>query len=413
MAQEALQFVSLEARSRPSVGHHATDSDAECGPVEFRLVRDLAGFAALEDEWKALHEASAEPHQVFQTFAWNWLWCRHYLPAAGAPGARLAVVTGRQAGQLVLVLPLVVERVAGVTQIGWMGDPVTQYGDALASAPIRSTGVMRAAWRFAVATTGADVANLRKVRSDAVTSTALDTLGGRIVARQEAPYAVFAGHQQFASYEAQLSAKGRKNRRRHLRRLQEIGDIRFTTAEGEEAVRLVRLAMELKRAWIASRGEVSRAFADKRFERFFVEAVSSEAQGTGCRISALRCNDEVAALEVTLDSHRHRFLHIGVYEPRFEKFGVGGLLLQHSLQESLAQGIETFDLLAPRYDYKMEFCTAAVEVRDYALAFTWRGWTYVNTWLKARAQLKRLVQSAPAPLRRLAGRVWAPAHTAG
>jgi CelD/BcsL family acetyltransferase involved in cellulose biosynthesis len=373
-------------------------------------VRDLAGFAALEDEWKALHEASAEPHQVFQTFAWNRLWCRHFLPADDAPGPHLAIVTGRQAGRLVLVLPLVVERVAGLTQISWMGDPVTQYGDALATAEARSIGVMRAAWRFAVAATGADVANLRKVRADAVASAALDTLGGRIVARQEAPCATFSGHRQFASYAANLSPKGRKNRRRHLRRLQEIGDIRFTTAEGEEAVRLVRLALELKRAWIASRGEVSRAFADKRFERFFVEVASSEAQGTGCRISALCCNDEVAALEVTLDSHRHRFLHIGVYESKFEKFGVGGLLLEHSLQESLEQGIEAFDLLAPRYDYKMEFCTAAVEVRDYALAFTWRGRIYVGTWLGMRAHLKRLVQSAPAPLRRLAGRVLAPAR---
>ena len=58
------------------------------------------------------------PAQVFQTFNWNWHWANHYLGSSegGITGVELAIVTGRREGKLVMVWPLVTERVRGITQ---------------------------------------------------------------------------------------------------------------------------------------------------------------------------------------------------------------------------------------------------------------------------------------------------------
>jgi CelD/BcsL family acetyltransferase involved in cellulose biosynthesis len=123
------------ARPRPNPAQQA----AAC---TFELVSDRASFDALEAEWNDLFRRSGGGAQVFQTFIWNWHWCNHYLPAAneGSTAISLAVVTGRRAGRLVMVWPLVSESAAGLRQLAWMGEPVSQYGDVLVEARLPPRG---------------------------------------------------------------------------------------------------------------------------------------------------------------------------------------------------------------------------------------------------------------------------------
>src|SRR5688572_20977277 len=58
--------------------------------VRFDLVTDPAAFETLEPEWDALFAEAGRPTQVFQTFAWNWHWCRHYLDRPSRSRSQLA-----------------------------------------------------------------------------------------------------------------------------------------------------------------------------------------------------------------------------------------------------------------------------------------------------------------------------------
>jgi len=122
----------------PAQRAHASATEFEPLPKEdtacaFALVTDRAAFDALEPEWTDLFDRAGRGTQVFQTFNWNWHWCNHYLGdgSQGSAAPALAVVTARRAGRLVMVWPLVRERVAGLCQLSWMGEPVSQYGDVL------------------------------------------------------------------------------------------------------------------------------------------------------------------------------------------------------------------------------------------------------------------------------------------
>lgn len=373
-------------------------------PVTFDLVADLAAFETLEPEWDALFAAAGLPTQVFQTFAWNWHWCRHYLPQPASKSAsRLAIVTGRLSGRLVMVWPLVLERIAGLRQLSWMGDPVSQYGDILAAPEARDDATLAAAWAFALRATRADLAHLRKVREDSIAARTLHHMGAKTVATELAPYLDLSAICGPASCQQLLVPKGRRNRRRHERRLADQGPITVLAHSGtDEADQLARHAIGMKRQSLARKGQISRAFADERFEAFFADVAAGRNRPVPCRVAALQSNGRTAAIQITLDCKGHRFLHVTVYARDYEKFGVGALLLEREVQSSVEDGIAIFDLLAPLHSYKMEFAGATVAVHDYTIAGSLRGRLYAAVVLSGRQHAKKAIERLPVSLRQYA-----------
>ncbi len=398
--------IALRSPVEPWHARSGTSGPAIASPgpshaLTFDLVTDLGAFETLEPEWDALFGTAGRPTQVFQTFAWNWHWCRHYLDRSPKSRAQLAIVTGRLQGRLVLVWPLVLERVAGLRRLAWMGDPVSQYGDVLVAPEADDDAILLAAWAFALRTTRADLAHLRKVRDDSMAARVLDRPGARIIATEQAPYLDLSGISGTEACQQLLASKGRRNRRRHERRLADQGPITvFSPADGEEAGRLAQHAIDLKREALAGKGQISRAFADDRLKAFFADVAAGHDRQVPCRIAALRSGSDTAAIQITLDCKGHRFLHVTVYACGFEKFGAGALLLEREVQTSFENGLTAFDLLAPMHPYKMEFANSTVAVRDYAVAGSLRGRLYAAIALSGRQHAKTCIESLPAPLRR-------------
>ncbi len=393
----------LSAPIRQDVAKPPVAAKASPTPLRFRVVLTAGEMSALRAEWNALFALAGRPEQVFQTFAWNWTWCQHYLSHGRFKrGPKLAVITGRSQGRLVLVLPLVIERVAGLAQLSWMGEPVSQYGDVLATPEAAELSTLAAAWDFAVKATRADLAKLRKVRADAIVAPLLATLGAAVTATEEAPYLDFTRAADFTAYEAGLPAKGRKNRRRHMRRLGERGTVAFEQHSGDrDAAHLADYAVLQKRAWLRLRDRISLAMADDRFRAFFADIAGAHHDGMGCKVLALRSQNEITALQILLECKGQRFLHVAVYGSKFEKLGVGGLLLEHALGDCAKDGIQRLDLLAPKHEYKMEFADGTVAINDHALALTMGGRAYAMAYLGMRRKLKAAVEAMPAPARRL------------
>ena len=165
-AARSLSSLDLQRLSKEGAPAETTES-AAC-LIDLRLVAERQDFDALEAEWNELFIRSAGPTHVFQSFNFCWHWANHYLGSSrgGIPGLNLSVVTGRRNGRLVMVWPLVCERVRGITQTFWMGDPVSQYGDVLIDADVDALPAMRAALDFLRARTNSDLLRLRRVRSD-------------------------------------------------------------------------------------------------------------------------------------------------------------------------------------------------------------------------------------------------------
>ncbi len=368
--------------------------------LAFEIVSAREGFDALEQDWNALFDRAGRPAQAFQSFNWLWHWANHYLAPSAAPG--LAIVTVRRAGRLILVWPLVRERTAGLDCLAWMGAPVSQYGDILVDDLPDADAVIRASWMYIATRLAPDLVRLRKVRADAAVAPLLAEIGASSSERQQAPFLDLASAPDFDAYETRYPAKARKNRRRQMRRLEECGSVAFEThARGEAARELARFGLSLKRAWLSGKGLVSPALADDRMTRFIADTADCDDRPTGCRVSVLRAAGEAAAIQIAYACKGRLLVHVIVYAAPFEKAGAGNLLIEESLRRAKADGIETFDLLAPGDAYKMDWADGAVAVEDFAVELSRAGKLYATIYLGfVRQRLKAAITALPASVRR-------------
>lgn len=376
--------------------------------VELALISDRAAFDALEDDWNALFERAGKPTNVFQTFNWNWHWANAYLGSSpgGIAGLELAIVTGRRNGKLIMVFPLVKERVRGITQIFWMGHPVSQYGDVLVDNLADTQDVLRQGWTFLVARAKGDMVRLRRVRADAAIAPLLQEMGATVTDRLIAPYLDLASAPSFDDYEKRYSGGTRRNRKRLRRRLEERGAMTFERHHGgAEAAKLAVEALDLKAAWLKERGLVSNAIADARMARLFADAADGKGRSTGCCVSALKSEGETAALEVSFDCKGRHAIHVIVYNLKFEKAGAGVVLMEQSLRDCFAEGAGAYDLLAPGDSYKLDWADNSVEVLDWVQPLSLAGHVYTQLYLGSlRGKAKAALKALPQPLRRAVSR---------
>jgi len=364
--------------------------------VELALVTERSAFDALEADWNALFERAGRPSQVFQTFGWCWHWCNHFLGNATS----LAVVTARRDDRLVMVWPMVLERSALVTQLRWLGEPVSQYGDLVIEDAPDARTIITAAWSHALAGLQPDLATLRKVREDAAIAPFLTSLAPLQLGHEEAPYIDLTSATDFEAFEQGLSSKARRNRRRLMRRLEDQGAVRFQTfRKGANAAAVAVRAIAMKRDWLAARNLLSQTLTDPRTERFFADAARAAEKLAGCQVSALTVAGTAAGAQVGIVAKRHLAMHIIVYNLAFEKFGVGCLHLEEAIRQGYRDGLERIDMLAPRADYKIEWADGSVGVVDHAVPLTLSGQVYARGYLAlVRKRLAALIKTQPAPM---------------
>src|SRR5215210_7429704 len=95
-------------------------------PTEIEIIDDARRFAALEEEWEDLYR-DAPLATPFQSWAWLYSWWEFY-------GERyeLRLVTIRDEGLLVGLIPLMLERRRGFGRLLFVGTGPTDYQDVLA-----------------------------------------------------------------------------------------------------------------------------------------------------------------------------------------------------------------------------------------------------------------------------------------
>lgn len=370
--------------------------------IRFDVIRDMDALARLETSWSELFESHGLSHQMFQTYPWVAAWCRRYLSTIGHGAERsLHIVTAHQGADLVLVMPLVRTCAHGQCRIEWLGHPVSQYGDVVVRRDVNTAQLISAAVDFVCDTAGSDVVVLRKVRADSLVAAVLSKREPSVTAGDIAPFLQLRRDTDFEAFQKRYPAKARKNRRRHTRRLSEVGRITFDVVrQGSQARALVDTALRFKRDWLKSRKLLSVAFADTRIDAFFDDLPTSlsVARSAHCEmlVYVLRCAGKPIAINVAFRCGERLMTHIASYDLAFEKFSPGSLLFERAIADSLESGIETFDLMSPGDAYKLDWTDAHVEVNDYALGLTVRGKAYEAVYIRhLRPAIKRVAVEVP------------------
>ncbi|MCB1520327.1 MAG: GNAT family N-acetyltransferase [Hyphomicrobiaceae bacterium] len=386
------------AYAAPDISSPGTDVG-----LAFEVVRSLEALEAIEDEWNELFARAGRSIHVFQTFNWVWHWCRHFIDDRNRGTPAIHIVIARRQGKLILIWPMVRERVHGLMRLSFLGEPVSQYGDLLIDDIADGARVLDRAWTFVCGDAGADTIHLRKVRRDSNIAPLLASVGARTTETLAAPYLDLTSAPDFAAYEKRYSPKARKNRQRQMRRFESRAPASVGIFTGGRRAReLSDTAILMKRAWLKDKGLVSTALGDPRTLAFFADAAEANVRPVGCTVIAFETRGEPAAIEVAFDCKGRRVVHILVYALKFMPLGPGQLLVESSIAASYDRGIEVYDLMSPADAYKLDWADASIEVNDWAIGMTAPGRAYVHVYLGfLRARLKTFAISALRKIRAL------------
>lgn len=332
--------------------------------VRVACIDTIDGVEGLARDWAELESVTPEA-TGFQSFAWCRAWLRL---AGGRLEPRILCVF--EEGRLVLLAPFQIERRLGVRVARWIGEPLTQYGDALAR-----PGPERARWRALAFQEMArwrdvDLVALTRLRADAVLS------DGRYAGEPlAAPFTELCG----------WTPRRRKSVERRARWLEARGPVAIAQAETpDERERLARHALALKRAWLRRRGVFSAGLSHPQAEEF----LSALARDGFLRVNALMVGDETAALDLGfLGGGAYRAM-LGCFDERFADGAPGQALTGRLIARCAREGLRAYDMLPPADDYKRAWASGEIRVgaRFLALSQKGRAAAFALVWLRPRAK---------------------------
>ena len=124
-------------------------------------------------------------------------------------------------------------------------------------------------------------------------------------------------------------------------------------------------------------------------------------EGQGFVAMRLLVGGVPAAYEIGLVAGRRYHAYLGAVANAFAACSPGKVQMEEALRWCSAEGLEIYDLLPSDDDYKRQWATGAVAVRDFVVPVTIAGRLYAGPWLSTvRPRLVAAVKRLPPPLRR-------------
>jgi CelD/BcsL family acetyltransferase involved in cellulose biosynthesis len=306
-------------------------------------------IAALADEWRRLELQTPEA-SGFQNFDW----CSPWMEAAAAHGDRRSfrILCLRENGRLVMLWPLQLDRLFGVKVARWLGEPMTQYGDALALPGRERIGWLKAAQEEMSGWRDVDLFALQRMRADGVLADA----GLSATAYGETLAAPFVDLRS-------PSKKGTgKSAARRARRLATLGELRLEEADApQERLEIMRRALALKRDWLRAKGFISAGLSDP-VTATFLERLAHDG---ALRLHALKIGEDTGAIDIGFVSRDAYRSLLGAYDPRFAQGAPGHALSARLIAYFRREGCATYDFLAPADPYKLAFADGEIKLFAY------------------------------------------------
>jgi len=387
MAQQA-QLTLDKWQFRPA--ERASDT-AVPAAATISLTTDLA---SLEREWREFEDSAA--CTPFQTFDWLSTWQR----CVGAE-ARVtpAIITARQHGKLVFILPLAAHNRGHLRQVTFLGHTLCDYNAPLL-APSFSAQVSDAQWGTFWK---ASVALLkRQFRYDLLF---LDKMPEN-VDQQPNPMRLLGTNPHPSSahamalsdnwekfYSAKRSSATRRRDRTKRRKLAELGELGFATAEKPDEVRrTVEMLIEQKSRWFQRMG-IPNLFATSGQREFFLSLAT--AARPLVHVSQLRVGPNCVAANLGLLFHGCYYHVLASHDDGSAlRFGPGGAHLHDLMQFAIEQGCKSFDFTIGDESYKLDWADCRLQLHDHVSGNGALG-RLVASVMQAKLRAKRFVKKSP------------------
>lgn len=337
------------------------------------LIKDDGAFAALEHEWRSLHDRSGA-RSPFTTWVWLYGW---WMEIGRPAGYELCLCTARLSGLLVGIGAFyVAEERFGTRVLHNIGDTLvgSEYLDVLCD-PQFSQLVIGAIADAISSADDIDAARLLDLDEDSQFVAALrrghpGILDLRCTIDERLPYLALGG--SFERYTEKLSSNMRYNLKRKEKKLiKTYPEARVSLLEREEDVpEVLDLLFRLHARRWQSKGQ-SGNFV-RREVRAFHRRVAPKLLETG-RLRLYRLEMEpgrVASMLYCLRTGGREFYLQAGMDPAYEDVAAGFCLMKRVIERCADEGLTEFDMLRGTEGYKSHW--ASCEHRTHTLRFARR-----------------------------------------
>jgi CelD/BcsL family acetyltransferase involved in cellulose biosynthesis len=308
-------------------------------------------FAALEAEWEDLYRNAALV-TPFQSWAWLYSWWEFY-----GKGYKLRVVTIRDGGLLVGIMPLMLQRRGGFGRLLFVGTGLTDHQDV----------VVREGWEAQVFAAGVralgqidgwQVADLQQMRPGAVAWNIFKDWDGPRTRVWQDNFPII-DVRPWDEVLMSLSKNLRSTVRRTLRRAEKDG-LRCELASADEAQRA-------SRRWVALHREVwqGRDIAPEHLTRRFESHLESAACRMTARglggVSEFWLDGEVVISHFLIFGRDFVIEHLpGARQDALRRYQLSSLYIWDAMNIARNRSSSYLDLLRGEEEYKLRWCSRVI-----------------------------------------------------
>jgi dTDP-4-amino-4,6-dideoxygalactose transaminase len=332
-----------------------------------RLER-LNSLDGVREEWNELAEQS---RNIFATWEWMSTWWRHF------GGDRPLIATAcRQGSDLVALLPLYIASERPLRVVRFLGHgpgdqlgPVFAPGDKARAAKALSRVLAEASWRWDIF--------LGDELSAADGWSAL--LGASVEGRGASPVLPF-GDGGWEGFLASLSSRLRHEIRHDSRKLANEHDVHFRLADDPD-----RLEADLDTLFALHASRWSGSAFGTRHQQFHRDFARTALERGWLRLWFLELGGRAVAAWYGFRFAGVQSHYQGGRDPAWHRSSVGLVLLAHSIQDAIEDGVTEYRFLRGAEGYKYRFAKHDPGLESIALARGLRGRAALRAQDVARA----------------------------
>jgi len=357
-------------------------------PPETTVLEDTKEFAALEEEWEDLYQ-DASLATPFQSWAWLYSWWEFY-----GEGYELRLVTVRNEGVLVGIVPLMLKRRWGFGRLLFVGTGITDYLDMLARRGWEgyvSQAARETLWRMGYW----HVAELHELRPAAAAWGVFDGWDGPRTRMHQTNCPVI-DVKPWDELLMSLKRKIRYDVRRNVRRADEDG-VRCELVGPADAELAARRLVALNLEQWEERG-ISPEALTRRFEAHLEAAARRMTARDSGAISEVRLDGEAIA------SHFFVFgrdfvgeYMVGSGKESLRRYQVSSLFIRDGLQLARQRNVACLDLLRGEEPYKLRWTSKAVANHRVILGRNLLFWGPYVGYRLLRSRARRFVEQESTP----------------
>jgi CelD/BcsL family acetyltransferase involved in cellulose biosynthesis len=313
--------------------------------LSLSAVTTLDELEALEGEWARLW-ARCSGATPFQHPAWLLAWCRQFQPVAPR------VLALRRGARLVGIAPLLIYREGEQRVVGLLGGGVSDYLDVLFEPGLGVEGAAQV-WLYLEQQRSAwDICRFEQLRPTSPVRELARACRCPVTWEIQEVCPALSLPARVEDLGAVVSARVLHDAHYNRRRMARAGAWRVSWARPEQVPAYFDALVRLHRARWQARGEAG-MLADARIARFHLDALPGLARAGLVRACELSLDGCAIAVSYALYARGHVYHYLTGFDPQFQRFSPGKLLVLEALEAAIQAGDATFDFLrgSERYKY--------------------------------------------------------------